>query len=195
MLTNVMGLSRSRVVLALAIAVVAFAFTGASAQITYNAVLTGPNEDPPNGSPATGTATVEVDAISHTLHIVVNFSGLVANSTIAHIHAPTTTPGTGTAAPATTTPTLPGFPAGVTSGSYDMVLFLTQESTYSTDFFNANGQSVGQAEAALLQALAEGRAYFNVHSDTYPGGEIRGFLTNSIPVEDTTWGKVKSLYR
>ena len=76
-----------------------------------------------------------------------------------------------------------------------MVLFLTQESTYSTDFFNANGQSVGQAEAALLQALAEGRAYFNVHSDTYPGGEIRGFLTNSIPVEDTTWGKVKSLYR
>jgi hypothetical protein len=129
------------------------------------------------------------------MHIVVNFSGLVGVSTVAHIHAPTATPMTGTASPATTTPTLPGFPAGVTLGSYDMVLFLTQETTYSPDFLAANGQSVGQAEAALLQALAEGRAYFNVHSDIYPGGEIRGFLTISLPVDESTWGKMKSLYR
>lgn len=195
MLTNVMGLSRSRIGLALAIAVVAFAFSSASAQTVYTAGLSGPNEDPPNGSPATGTTTVTVDPVAHTIHIVVNFSGLVGLSTLAHIHAPTSVPNAGTASPATTTPTLPGFPAGVTFGSYDMVLFLDQASTYSTDFFNANGQSVAQAEAALLQALAEGRAYLNVHSETYPGGEIRGFLTTSVPVEDSTWGKVKSLYR
>ena len=192
MSTNVMGLSRSGVVLALAIAVVAFAFTGASAQITYNAALNGPSEDPPSNSAGTGTATVEIDQVSHTIHIIADFTGLTGTSTVAHIHGPTADPMTGTA---DVIVPLVGFPVGSTSGAYDLVLFLNQESTYSPEFLAAHGQSAAQAEAALLQALAEGRAYLNIHSDIYPNGEIRGFLGNSVPVEDTTWGKVKSLYR
>src|SRR5262245_42393091 len=123
MMTNAMGLSRSRAVLALTVAVTALAFATAGAQTTYTANMTGPQADPSNASPGTGTATVTVDPVSHTMHIVVNFSGLLYPTTVAHIHAPTALPGTGTVVPATTLPTLPGFPVGVTFGSYDTVLF------------------------------------------------------------------------
>jgi hypothetical protein len=29
---------------------------------------------------------------------------------------------------------------------------------------------------ALIEAIREGRAYVNVHTTTYPAGEIRGYL-------------------
>jgi hypothetical protein len=35
---------------------------------------------------------------------------------------------------------------------------------------------LAQAEAALIQGLSEGKAYFNIHTTFRPGGEIRGFL-------------------
>jgi len=191
MLTNVMGLSRSRAVLVLAVAVVAFAFTSANAQL-YHATLNGSSEDPPSGSAGVGTATVEIDPVSHTIHITTDFSGLTGISSVAHIHAPTVDPMSGIADVAIP---LIGFPAGSTSGNYDMILFLNQDNTYSTEFLAANGQSATQAEAALMQAIAEGRAYINIHSDIYPNGEIKGFLADSVPVQESTWGKVKSLYR
>lgn len=191
MLTNVMGLSRSRAVLVLAVAVVALAFTSANAQL-FHATLNGATEDPPSGSAGIGTATVEIDPVSHTIHITTDFSGLTGITSVAHIHAPTVDPMTGIADAAVP---LIGFPAGVTNGQYDMILFLNQDNTYSSDYLADNGQSATQAEAALLQALAEGRAYINIHSDIYPNGEIKGFLADSVPVQETTWGKVKSLYR
>jgi hypothetical protein len=35
---------------------------------------------------------------------------------------------------------------------------------------------VAAAEATLLAGLAAGQTYFNIHTSTNPGGEIRGFL-------------------
>ena len=52
---------------------------------------------------------------------------------------------------------------------------------FSPAFVAANGRTVFTANAALLLALLEGRAYFNVHSQVFPGGEIRGFLTQPVP--------------
>jgi len=151
--------------------------SAAQAQILdYQAVLTGPNESPPNASPATGFADVEYNSSAHTLAVNVTFSGLLGSSTASHIHAATASPGTGTAGVATTTPYFTGFPIGVTSGSYNATLDLTQSSSYNPAFITANGGTTASAEAALTSAIAADEAYLNIHSSVFPGGEIRGFL-------------------
>jgi hypothetical protein len=47
-------------------------------------------------------------------------------------------------------------------------------------------RSVPAMEAAFALGLQQGRGYLNVHTNTFPGGEIRGFLTPAIP-EPATW--------
>src|SRR5216683_2297764 len=93
--------------------------------ITFVGSLTGANEVPPVPSPGTGLATVVLDSTAQTLQVNVTFSGLTSNDNAAHIHccAPLGT----NAGVATTVPAFPGFPLGVTSGSYSSVVFdLTQ---------------------------------------------------------------------
>ena len=145
--------------------------------ITYTANLTGPGESPPNTSPGTGFATVTTDDVAQTLFVDVSFSGLLGTTTASHIHTPTPASGSGTAGVATTTPTFANFPLGVTSGSYTNTLDLTLSSSYNPAFVTANGGTTASAEAALLAGLVAGEAYLNIHSNVFPGGEIRGFLT------------------
>jgi len=144
--------------------------------ILYEAVLNGASESSPNDSSGHGSAQVDIDDVAQTMRVQVTFSDLIANTTAAHIHAATASPGTGTAGVATQTPTFAGFPLGVTSGSYDLTFDLTDLSTYNPAFVAANGSTVEGAEAALLAALAAGEAYLNIHTVQFPGGEIRGFL-------------------
>ena len=80
----------------------------------------------------------------------------------------------------TTSPTFSGFPAGVKLGSYDVLLDTSLSSTYRPGFISASGGTVAQAEARLYSSLQAGTAYFNIHSSTFPGGEISGFL-NAVP--------------
>ncbi len=148
-----------------------------AAVVTYEAVLSGPAESPPNASPATGLAIVDVDAMAHTMRVRVDFSGLLAGTTVCHIHGPTALAGEGTASVATTTPSFVGFPVGVTSGSFDLTLDMTLASSYRAGFITANGGTTAGAEAALFNSIAAGTAYVNVHTTLFPGGEIRGFLT------------------
>jgi hypothetical protein len=125
-----------------------------------------------------GTALYDTDA--HTLTLDCNFSGLatdVGNGTTAsHIHAPTTLPFQGTVGVATTTPSFVGFPLNVFSGTFHSVLDLTQSSSWNPAFITNNGGTTAGAEAALASALASGRAYWNIHSQKFGGGEIRGFF-------------------
>ena len=144
--------------------------------IVYVASLSGPNESPPVPSPGTGFARVTFDDIAHTMRVEATFEDLVGLTTVAHIHCCTATPGDLTAGVATTTPTFPGFPAGVTAGTYDQLFDLTLASSWNSAFITANGGTIALAEAALAAGLAEGRAYLNVHTSFAPGGEIRGFL-------------------
>ena len=78
--------------------------------ITYTAILNGASESPVNASPGTGTGTVIINDILNTMDVTVSFQDLVAPNTAAHIHCCTTSPGTGTAGVATSTPTFTGLP-------------------------------------------------------------------------------------
>lgn len=188
--------TRLAVRLALAAALVAGLSAAAhAAVISYTAVLNGASESPPNASPATGSATADADATANTLHLHFTWSGLTGTTTASHIHAPTLVAGTGTAGVATTTPYFLGFPIGVTAGTFDITLDLTQSSSYNGSFVTSSGGTTAGAEAALLSAIANGKAYLNIHSSTFGGGEIRGFwMPVATPTERTTWGRVKTMY-
>jgi hypothetical protein len=157
--------------------------TQASAAIlVYDATL-GNFESPPTGSPGTGFAQVTIDTAVNTMDVMVTFSGLTSGTTASHIHC-CVAPG-GNAGVATTTPTFPGFPLGVTSGTYDQTFDLTSSFSYNPAFVLANGGAVSSAEAVLLAGLSGGDAYLNIHTANNPGGEIRGFL-QAVP-ELSTW--------
>ncbi len=143
---------------------------------TYTTSLSGAIEAPPNASPGTGTVLVDFDIDRHTLAIDVSFSGLLAGTTAAHIHCCTALPATGNAGVATQTPTFAGFPPGVTSGTYQRLFDTSDAASWNASFIAANGGTTAGAEAALLAGLDAGTAYFNLHTETFPAGEIRGFL-------------------
>jgi len=148
-----------------------------AAIFNYSVTLDGPSESPANASPGTGSGTVSYDSTLHTLALSVTFSGLTGTTTASHIHAATVNPFAGTAGVATTTPYFAGFPIGVTSGSYANTLDLTLASSWNGSYITGNGGTTASAETALANAMAAGKAYLNIHSQTFGGGEIRGFLT------------------
>jgi hypothetical protein len=156
---------------------IAFAQASQAISLTFTANLSGANEATPNASTGTGTATVTIDNVLHTMRVQAIFSGLTGNVTAAHIHAATAVAGTGTAGVATTTPTFPSFPSGVKSGSYDQTFDMTLATSYNAAFVTANGGTTSTAETALFNAIQADKAYFNIHSSTFGGGEIRGFFT------------------
>jgi hypothetical protein len=153
--------------------------------VVYSASLSGPAEAPPNASPGTGTALVTIDLDLATMRLQTSFSGLLGNVTAAHIHCCTAIAETGTVGVATTLPTFPGFPSGVTSGSYDQTFDLTNASSYSAAFLTNNGGTSG-AMNALIAGLDAGKAYLNIHTSQFPGGEIRGF-PQVVPVPAAAW--------
>lgn len=156
-----------------------------AAAVVYTAILDGPSESPPTGSPGTGAATVSYDSATHLLSISASFSGLIGTTTASHIHAATPAPLSGTAGVATQTPSFVGFPLGVTSGTFNNVLDLSLAGSFNPAYVTANGGTVAGAEAAFVSALGSQRTYFNIHTSTFPGGEIRGFLS-PVPEESST---------
>lgn len=175
---------RNLMVLAVLAGILGLAPQASAQSLQYSALLDGPSESPPNGSPGTGFALVDFDPIAHTMRVRVDFAGLVGTTTASHIHAPTAVAFTGVAGVATTTPSFPGFPLGVTSGSMDTTFDMTLATSYNAPFITANGGTPASAEAALASFIAAGRSYLNIHSSAFPGGEIRGFLV-AVPEPST----------
>lgn len=162
--------------LALGAAVLLSASPARAATISYAATLSGADEAPPNASTGTGSATVTFDTVSNAMRVQVTFSGLTGTTTAAHIHCCTTVPFTGTTFVATTLPSFVGFPLGVTSGSMDHTYDMLDASSYRAQFITDHGGTLPVAFAALMQGTADGKAYFNIHTSVFGGGEIRGFL-------------------
>jgi CHRD domain len=152
-----------------------------AATTTLFANLTGALEVPPTGSPGTGTATILLDTTLNTMQVNVAFSGLGSGTTASHIHCCLASPFlTGVSVMvATTTPTFPGFPLGVTAGTYSMTFNLLDPATYNPAFITSGfnpGGTVQSAEAVFVAALLAGETYLNIHTTQFGGGEIRGFL-------------------
>ena len=127
--------------------VVALSLSGQAwaAIVHFNSFLDGLQETPPNATPATGFADFFYDTTSDTITSgTLTYSGLIGTVSAAHIHGPAAV----------------GVPAGVIVGL---------PSLFSP--IDLSGILIPAAhEASLLSDLT----YFNVHSNIFPGGEIRG---------------------
>jgi hypothetical protein len=159
--------------LAILVAGLSAACPAQAAPVTYFAELDGGSVQPGSGEPGTGTVTVVLDTAANTLRVAVSFSGLSGPATSAHVHCCATPPGT--AGVAVQVPSLTGFP-NTASGSYDNVFDTASGSTWNPAFVNAHGGTYELAEAAFAAGLAAGRAYLDIHTATWAGGEIGGFL-------------------
>src|SRR5258706_9632121 len=135
--------------------------------VTFVGNLAGANEVPPIASLGTGLATVVLDPTAQTIQVNATFSGLTSNDVAAHIHccAPLGT----NAGVATTVPAFPGFPLGVTSGTFSSQVFdLTQSFIYNPIFVTIQG-GLPQAEAVFISGIEGGQTYLNIHTSTNPG--------------------------
>ncbi|KQW42897.1 MULTISPECIES: CHRD domain-containing protein [unclassified Roseateles] len=158
---------------------------GATAASAHSVLFAGTFAPEASGATGTGTLSLEYDDDGHTLLINATWSGLSGNTSNAHIHCCTALPNAGTAGVALAQGgILPSFPLGATSGSYNRIIDLTQTNQYSATFVTASGGTAAGAEARLISNLLSGNAYFNIHSTTFPGGEIRAFVT-AVPEPET----------
>jgi hypothetical protein len=155
-------------VLALALVIPTHADT-----ITYSAILLGSNEVPPTGSPGTGSGIFTLNG--NLLSIDETFSGLLAPATAAHIHCCGPV-GFNEIVAVPFTP----FP-NATSGHFVTTVDLSLAATYNAAFITQEGGTVGLAEAGLIAALNSGNTYANIHDANFPGGEIRGQISQVTP--------------
>lgn len=156
---------------ALTLVVASLVAPRAKASTTFSSTLSGANEVPATISTATGSATLTLTF--NTLDVnSLSFSGLTTPVTAAAIQvAPA-----GINGPVAII--LPGFPTA-TNGSYSMTLDLTMGGTYNPSFVTANGGTAASAEAALMADMLAGDTYIDIHDATFPGGEIRGQISQT----------------
>jgi hypothetical protein len=166
---------RRSTVLALLTALSLLAVGAAQAAVIHFEVdLRGSNENPSNGSTGIGFAKVDIDTAIRSMFIDLTFSGLSGITTASHIHCCALP--TANAPVATQTPTFSGFPLGVTGGSYTNTFDMTLASSYRAGFITDHGGTPATAFDFLLAGMLDGLAYLNIHTQAFPGGEIRGTL-------------------
>jgi hypothetical protein len=112
--------------------------------LDFSAALSGAEEVPANDSAGTGTVEAIFDTESMLFTWTITYDGLTGPATAAHFHGPAD----------------PGANAGpVVPIEGDLASPIEGEATLDA------------AQAADLQA---GKWYFNVHTEQYPDGELRG---------------------
>ena len=163
-------------ILAVGLLALAIAAPASATIIVYDAALNGAAEAPPNASAGIGATIITIDTVASTMRVQILFAGLSGLTTASHIHCCTASANTGTAGVATELPTFTGFPLGVSNGTYDHTFDMSLAATFNPAFLSARGGNVATAFSDFIAGLTDGKAYLNIHSSVYPGGEIRGFL-------------------
>jgi hypothetical protein len=143
--------------LALAAATALFLVTPAQATISvFTTSMNGAKEGTPNNSPGTGTATVSFNDATLQVSVVESWANLMGLATANHIHVATT----------------PGGIGGVVLGFNTFVNPSAKTGSYSGTF-----TLTSTAFNSLLTNTNAGLSYVNLHTQSFSGGEIRGFLT------------------
>jgi hypothetical protein len=154
--------------------VLAFTVPAHPAIITWYGELTGDQEIPPSGAMGTGWGNVEYDTVQNTLSVYLEWADLTGPGVQAHIHCCVASPpgNVGIALDLW----LPADPARPETGSYANTWDLDLVNPFRASFLS--GSTADEKRDALFAAMDanEGRAYFNIHTALFPGGEIRGDL-------------------
>ena len=137
-------------ILTILILLLAVAVGVPAATLSYDVMLNGAQAGA--ASPGTGHAYLVLDDVANTLWVDLSYSGLLAPVANAHIHCCAVA---GKNA-GVIIPFVPPMTTGATSGTF-------------TNLFNISATQVSQVESY--------KAYINIHTSAYPGGEIRGQIT------------------
>ena len=123
----------------------------------FEAILSGSNEVPARATAANGRAHVILhgDTVSYSVEV-----DDITNLTVSHIH---------TAAAGTNGPVRVNLYTG------GPVITTADKMVLAQGSFDSSGVT-GISYAQLISDIRAGNAYVNVHSQTFPGGEIRGQL-------------------
>jgi hypothetical protein len=140
--------------------------------ITYTATLSGAAERPtPVTTSGTGTWTGTYNPSTGILSYTLSYSGLGSNSTLAHIHGPgTTEQAVGVIVNLDQAAQARTITLGATSGTGTGTVNLNVGATWPSAGATITG-------AQLKDLMDQGMTYVNIHSATFPGGEIRGQIT------------------
>lgn len=160
--------------------------TGAQAAILHYTTplgLSGAQEVPARATPASGTGSLSYDTTTLLLDVTLSWAGLLAPASAAHIHCCS---GPGANGPVAVDFGGAGFPIGATSGSFGHTFDLALASSFGGGFLGSFGGDVNAARSALVAGLSGNAAYFNIHTQVFPGGEIRGnIVQTTVPQPGT----------
>jgi len=163
-------------VAAAALAVGSFATAGSGKKVV-KADLESYLEVPAISTGGTGSLAAMLDDGADTISYTLSYSGLEGAGTLfAHIHFGQRSVNGGVAAFLCGGGGKPACPAG--SGTVTGVIG-------APDVIGPGGQGISSSEIGeLFAAIRAGRAYANVHTTTFPGGEIRGQINDDNQRDD-----------
>ena len=160
----------------------AIATPAQAAVLTWTTNLSAAQEVAPNisNSTATGFGMVQFDDTTNVLTLNLRWQGLTVGARAGHIHCCVASPPGNVAVALDLFGPLAGLGA---AGSFNIVHDLDLFNPFTSGFTAANGGSALSAMTALAGAMnaGGGRAYYNIHTSTFPGGEIRGNLVVPEP--------------
>lgn len=138
---------RSAVLAVCVLGVALWAGPSLAAPESFKVPLSGAQQEPPVPTTGTGTADVTYDPGTRMLSWSIMYSGLTGQVTMAHLHGPAAE----------------GKNAGVQ-------IWLAKKGN------RVESPIKGSATLTTEQAeqLADGQLYINIHTESHPGGEIRG---------------------
>ena len=149
--------------------------SAASAASSWVATMNGASEAPtPVATPATGQFEGTLNDTNDNMTFTLTYSGLVGTMTQSHIHR------------------------GAVGVAGPIIYWLANGNVPSPINGCTDPTPLGGGCGFIgtdVTDLQAGNLYANLHSTFAPGGEIRGQITSAVPTQQSTWGKMKDMFR